>query len=118
MNINKYIWEYIEYVTKITFVAVILTNRNELSVEATMIEDQLKHHFNQGQLVLQLCCLSFLWNFGETPQDRKFLVSKDVFPLTVDALLLQPRPLEDTGHIDIASMIVGVNETAIGCCGG
>ena len=83
-----------------------------------MILDQLKHHFNQGQLVLQLYCLSFLWNFGETPQDRKFLLSRDVFPLTVDALLLQPSPLEDTGHIDIASMIVGVNETAIGCCGG
>ena len=99
-------------------VPVILTNRNENSVEATMIQNQLKHHFNQGQLVLQLCCLSFLWNFGETPQDRKFVLSKDVFPLAVDALLLQPCPLEDTGHVDIASMIVGVNETAIGCCGG
>ena len=102
----------------INFLTVTLTNRKENSVEATMMQDQLKHHFNQGQLVLQLCCLSFLWNFGETPQDRKFVLSKDVFPLTVDALLLQPCHQEDTGHVDIASMIVGVNETAIGCCGG
>ena len=108
-------WKYINELG----VPVILTNRNENSVEATMIQNQLKHHVNRGQLVLQLCCLSFLWNFGETPQDRKFVLSKDVFPLAVDALLLQPGPLEDcTGHIDIASLIVSVNETAVGCCGG
>lgn len=95
-----------------------LTYRNENLQEAAMILNLLKHHFNQGQLVLQLCCLSFLWNFGETPQDRKFVLSKDIFPLTVDALLLQPCPLEETGHIDIASLVVGVNESAIGCCGG
>lgn len=98
---------------------VILTNRNENSAVATILQDQLKHQINRGQLLLQLCCLSFLWNFGETPQDRKFVLSKDVFPLAVDALLLQPCPLEDyMDHIDIASMIVSVNETAIGCCGG
>ena len=102
----------------INFVSVTFTNRNENSVEATVIQNQLKHHFNQGQLVLQLCCLSFLWNFGETPQDRKFVLSKGVFPLAVDALLIQPCPLEDTGHIDIAGIIVSVNEAAIGCCGG
>ena len=103
---------------KITFAPVIFTNRNENSVGAAVTPIELKHHLNQGQLVLQLCCLSFLWNFGETPQDRKFVLSKDVFPLAVDALLLQPCPLEDTGHVDIATMIVSVNETAIGCCGG
>ena len=83
-----------------------------------MIQNPLRHQFNQGQIVLQLCCLSFLWNFGETPQDRKFALLKDVFPLAVDALLLQPCSLGDTGHINIASMIVSVNEKAIGCCGG
>ncbi|XP_022799990.1 uncharacterized protein LOC111337879 [Stylophora pistillata] len=93
-------------------------NLNANLREATTIRNHLKLHFNQGQLVLQLCCLSFLWNFGETPQDRKFLLSKDVFPLTVDALLLQPSPLEKTGHIDMASLVVGVNESAVGCFGG
>ena len=88
-----------------------LTYRNENLQEAAMILNLLKHHFNQGQLVLQLCCLSFLWNFGETPQDRKFVLSKDIFPLTVDALLLQPCPLEE-------SLVFDVNESAIGCCGG
>lgn len=57
--------------------------------------------------------MGVLWNFGETPQDLKFLLSKDVFPLVVDALLLQPYPLEDTGHGDIG--IIVVNEKAIGC---
>ena len=92
---------------KITFVDVVLTNRNEISVDS-----------NEVQLAIQFWCLSFLWCFGETPLDRKFLVTKDVFPLTVDALLLQPCPLEDTGHIDIADMVIAVNEGAIGCCAG
>ncbi|XP_078348508.1 uncharacterized protein LOC144633533 [Oculina patagonica] len=85
---------------------------------AAIFLDQLKQSFNHGQLFLQLCCLGFLWNFGETPQDRKFLMSRDVFPLTVDALLLKPPPLEETGHIDRheANMTIGVNEMAIGCC--
>ena len=96
----------------------ILFNSSDSLLEDTRIVDQLKHHFNQGQLVLQLYCLSFLWNFAETPEDRKFVLSKGVLPLTIDALLLHPRPLEDTNSIDTASMIVGVNETAIGCCGG
>lgn len=84
----------------------------------TMIIQQLKHHFNQGQLVLQLCCLSFLWNFAETPEDRKFVLSKGVLPLTIDALLLHPQPVKDSDSQDLANKVVGVNETAIGCCGG
>ena len=45
-------------------------------------------------------------------------MSKDVFSLTVDALLLQPCPRDDTGHIDaLTKMIVDVNETALGCFG-
>lgn len=92
---------------------------SSIIVNDTTIVNQLKLHFNQGQLVLQLCCLSFLWNFAETPEDRKFVLAKGVLPLTVDALLLHPRPQEDTAHgVDIYGMIVGVNETAIGCCGG
>ena len=94
-----------------------LTNRNENSVEATMIVDQHKHLFNQCQLYLQTCCLDLLWDFCETHQERKFLSSKDVFPLAVDALLLQPPLLEDTGHNEIAERIVDINESAFGTFG-
>ena len=100
------------------FMCVILINSHGNMADDNLILDQLRHHFNQGQLVLQLCCLSFLWNFAETPEDRKFVLSKGVLPLTIDALLLHPKPLDDSNSHDIASMIVGVNETAIGCCGG
>lgn len=97
--------------------SLILSNSDENSVEATMIPDQNKHLFNQWQLFLQSCCLDFLWDFGETHQDQKFLLSKDLFPLAVDALLLQPPPLEYTGYSDIAGRIVHVNETALGLFG-
>jgi len=55
-----------------------------------------------------------LWDFGETYQDAKFLLSKDVFPLAVDAFLLQPPVYEDTSHNDIARQIVDINEAALG----
>jgi len=79
-----------------------------------MIPDQHKQLFNQCQLYLQSCCLHLLWDFGETYQDAKFLLSKDVFPLAVDAFLLQPPVYEDTSHNDIARQIVDINEAALG----
>ena len=94
-----------------------LTNRNENSVEANMSPDQQKHIFNQSQLYLQSCCLELLWGFCEMHEDRKFVLSKNVFPLAVDALLLQPLLLEDTCHNDIAESIVCVNESACGTFG-
>ena len=75
-----------------------------------MISDRQKHLFNQWQLVLQMCCQQLLWVFGETPKDQKFLLSKDVFPLAVDSLLLQP----ESGDNDVHRRIVAVNETALG----
>ena len=94
-----------------------LTNRNENSVEATMIPDQHRRLFNECQLYLQACCLDLLWEFCEAHQERKFLLSKDVFPLAVDALLLQPPLLENTGHYDIDERIVDINESAFGTFG-
>jgi len=83
-------------------------------VETTRTPDQYKHLINQWQLYLQSCCLSFIWGFGETPQNRKFLLPKGVFPLAVDALLLKPPLLEDS---DIHSRIVDINEAALGPIG-
>jgi len=89
-------------------------NVKENSVETTRTPDQYKHLINQWQLYLQSCCLSFIWGFGETPQNRKFLLPKGVFPLAVDALLLKPPLLEDS---DIHSRIVDINEAALGPIG-
>ena len=94
-----------------------LTNRNENSVEAAMIPDQQRRLFNECQLYLQACCLDLLWEFCETHQERKLLLSKDVFPLAVDAFLQQPPLLQDTGHYDIAERIVDINEAAFGTLG-
>ena len=66
----------------------------------------------QSSVVLSV--LFVAWGFGETHQDRKFLLSKDVFPLAVDALLLQPAVFEETGLYDIARRIVAVNQNALG----
>ena len=82
-----------------------------------MTPDQPKHFINESQLYLQSRCLDFLWDFGETRQDRKFLLSKDVFPLLVGALLLQPHLVEDTGQSEIARKIVDINESALGSFG-
>lgn len=80
-----------------------------------------KSAFNSCQLFLQLCCLSFLWNFAETPEDRKFALSKGVLPLTIEALLLNPQLTDSNRCIDDIRepfMVVSLNEAAIGCCGG
>ena len=82
-----------------------------------MLPDRKKNLYNQWQLFLQTCCQRFLWKFGETPQDQKFLLSKDVFPLAVDSLLLQQPLLEETGHINAQRGVVAVNETALGTFG-
>lgn len=96
----------------------LFTHRNENLQEAATTQFPLECLFNQRQLFLQMCCLCSLWNFGETIDDRRFLLSKDIFPLSVDALLLQTVPLKETSHIDMSSMVVNVNETAIGCFAG
>ena len=80
---------------------------------------------NLQQLILYTNCLTLLWNFGETIQDQKFILSKGVLPLIIDALLLHPYSFEDitvTSSFDLTlvfhNAIVGVNEAAIGCCSG
>lgn len=80
---------------------------------------------NQWQCVLCRCCLHVLWNFGETIQDLKLIMSKGVLPLIIDALLLQPYSPQETtltsnyGLVAVTDeMIVYVNEGAIGCCSG
>ena len=83
-----------------------------------MIANDLKYHFNQGQLMLHECCFNFLWGFNETTEDSKFILSKGVLPLAINALLVHPPPPDDAVSYDMAMMIIAVNEAALGCCGG
>ena len=84
-------------------------------METTTIPVQQKQYFDGWQLYLQWLCLACLGTFGESHQDRKFLSSKEVFPLAVDTLLLQPPAFEEKSHNNIiARRIVLVHEKALG----
>lgn len=80
--------------------------------------NHLKHHFDQGQLLLEYRCLSCLWTFAETYEDKKFALSKGVFPLSVEALLIHPDVFNKAGLTDLARLIVFLNQSAVGCCAG
>jgi len=74
------------------------------------------------QHILNGFCLNLLWNFAETRQDQKFILSRGVFPHIIDALLLQPGSAElaalDHDSRLAAHRVICVNEAAIGCCSG
>ena len=97
---------------------VILINSNRKLLEDIVIVNHLIHHFNQGQLTLHQWCLRFLWAFHETTEDCKFILSKGVLPLAINALLVHPRLPDDAVSYDMARMIIAVNEAALGCCAG
>ncbi|XP_068762519.1 uncharacterized protein [Montipora capricornis] len=89
------------------------------AVGEELTEEIRRHEFNQHQLVLQMCCLTFLWNFAETPEDRKFVLSKGVLPLAIEALLLHQQLIGDHDNDFYGgNLYVRVNEKAIGCCAG
>lgn len=96
--------------------------RDEHSLPKENREEMQNSPFNFCQLFLWRCCLSFLWNFAETPENRKFALSKGVLPLTIEALLLNPQSLMGSNRsIDNereSFLVVSVNQGAIGCCGG
>lgn len=74
---------------------------------------------NAVQINLLVVCLTFLWNFSETKQDRKLIIEKGLFPLTLDALLFDPNMKYDFDPLnELGDMVVEVNEQAIGCVAG
>ena len=84
-----------------------------------------KAEVNQWQCALYNNCLNLLWGFGETVEAQKLILSKGVFPMIVDALLLQPHSIKEItqkGNYGIVAvtdkMIVDINEGAIGSCSG
>lgn len=63
-------------------------------------------------MILQMHCLSLLWNFSETLHDRRLVLQKGGLELVIKALMLDPNeyPISDE-YYEVAS----INETAVGC---
>ncbi len=105
------------------FHTVILINRQGQGIltKDGLDVETCKWQLNRQLLILQHCCLDLLWSFPETPQDRDFILSKSVLPLTIDAVLLpHPFPVEEyaLNYPPLDSLVVKVNEAAIRCFGG
>ncbi|PFX19675.1 uncharacterized protein LOC111337897 isoform X2 [Stylophora pistillata] len=96
------------------------TSDDQSPMDIVMLQtmNHLKRHFDQGQLLLEYRCLSCLWTFTETYEDKKFALSKGVFPLSVEALLIHPDAFKEAGFTDLARLIVLLNQSAVGCCAG
>ncbi|XP_068762520.1 uncharacterized protein [Montipora capricornis] len=76
------------------------------------LAEELKE-LNNEQMVLQMHCLSLLWNFSETLHDRRLVLQKGGLQLVMKALLLDPNAhsLPSDEYFEVAS----INETAVGC---
>ena len=63
-------------------------------------------------MILQMHCLSLLWNFSETLHDRRLVLRNGGLELVIKALMLDPHEysLPDE-YYEVAS----INETAVGC---
>lgn len=68
---------------------------------------------NNEQMILQMHCLSLLWNFSETLHDRRLVLQKGGLQLVIKALMLDPNvhSLPSDEYYEVAS----INETAVGC---
>lgn len=73
----------------------------------------LVDYYNNEQMVLQMHCLSLLWNFSETDVDRKLVLQHNGLKMVCDALMRDPIPYNPE---DNAFWVVNsINETAVGC---
>ncbi|XP_001624819.2 uncharacterized protein LOC5503878 [Nematostella vectensis] len=80
--------------------------------EPSNLERRLAHYNNEQQM-LEMHCLSLLWNFSETSHDRLHAMRRGAVEKVVDALLLDPHmqaPEEDDFWVTVS-----LNETAVGC---
>ena len=68
---------------------------------------------NNEQMILQMHCLSLLWNFSETLHDRRLVLQKGGLQLVIKALMLDPNvhSLPSHEYYEVAR----INETAVGC---
>ncbi|KAK3715209.1 hypothetical protein QZH41_020468 [Actinostola sp. cb2023] len=90
------------------------TGLREYSVQQDNFNlEELVDYYNNEQMVLQMHCLSLLWNFSELDVDRKLVLQHNGLQMVCDALLLDPSTYstdENTFWV-----INSVNETAVGC---
>ncbi|XP_031569592.1 uncharacterized protein LOC116304079 [Actinia tenebrosa] len=69
-------------------------------------------YYNNEQMVLQMHCLSLLWNFSETSETRQIVLQHGGLQLVCDALLLNPNDCDENN--DTFWAILSINETAVG----
>lgn len=81
-------------------------------IESSELVEGLKE-LNNEQMILQMHCLSLLWNFSETLHDRRLVLQKGGLQLVINALMLDPNAysLASDEYYEVA----GINETAVGC---
>ena len=78
-------------------------------------DSTLARHFNDKQAELEICCLSCLWDFSETKEDRSLLLRKIGLEPIVHSLLKDiPDVVDDNRIYDVSR----ANERSLGCLGG
>ena len=83
--------------------------------ESEILTEVLKE-LNNEQMILQMHCLSLLWNFSETFHDRRLVLQKGGLQLVLKALMLDPSEYTHGLHNgDEYYEVAGINETAVGC---
>ena len=80
--------------------------------DSLILTDQLRD-LNNEQMILHKNCLNLLWNFSETPHDRRLVMDKGGLPLVIKALLFDP--FEYLPRSDEYWKVVTINKTAVGC---
>ena len=80
--------------------------------DSLILTDQLRD-LNNEQMILHMHCLNLLWNFSETPHDRRLVMDKGGLPLVIKALLFDP--FEYLPRSDEYWKVVTINKRAVGC---
>ncbi|KAL9957177.1 hypothetical protein ACROYT_G038783 [Oculina patagonica] len=80
--------------------------------DSEVLAGQLRD-LNNEQMILQMHCLSLLWNFSETWHDRRLVMKKGGLPFVIKALLSDPY--EYLARSDEYWEVASINETAVGC---
>ena len=82
--------------------------------ESEALADLVKE-LNNEQMMLQMHCLSLLWNFSETFHDRRLVLQKGGLQLVIKALMLDPTEYSVPTFTDEYYEVASINETAVGC---
>ena len=84
------------------------------AIASEILAEQRKE-LNSEQMILQMHCLSLLWNFSETYHDRRLVLQKGGLQLVIKALMLDPHEYRFAHNGDEYYEVAAINETAVGC---